>query len=276
MENNYDTLDRIHRYLQGQMSPEEARDFEQQLATDTTLGQTLEVERRLLRGLQLAGDAALQKKIAAVDETLEAEGFFRKEAIVKPITSTSKVYFTMRKMLAAAAVAIILIGIVWVAFFRQAPVDRDAAFAKYYQPESTRVKDITASLESMGMAGVLLESDSLREALLLYQNYRFEEAQVALDTFLAQYPENDTARFYLALTHLQQSRYARAAEILLPLSQNESFTLHRDASWYLGLCTLKFETGQNDAIAIFEKLAKDYDYDKQKDAKGMVILLKKE
>ena len=123
------------------------------------------------------------------------------------------------------------------------------------------------------MAGVETAQDSLREGLRLYEEGKYDETCAALDTFLAQYPANDTARFYLAMAHLNAERYARAVEILTPLTQMESSAFQLDATWYLGLCYLKVDDGLPKAKALFVGLSGNTEYKDHQAARGILRLL---
>ncbi|MCK5355045.1 MAG: tetratricopeptide repeat protein [Methyloprofundus sp.] len=78
------------------------------------------------------------------------------------------------------------------------------------------------------------ESGQLREQIiqLLIQQKRFEEAEVALQALIDDYPENNELKFKLALVYLQTEQEQKARNVLQLLVANEPF---RDkAAFYLG------------------------------------------
>ncbi|MBK9015482.1 MAG: tetratricopeptide repeat protein [Saprospiraceae bacterium] len=182
----------------------------------------------------------------------------------------------MRKVMSIAAAAIVLIGLIWWGFFRQSPTsapNSEQIFASNFKPETTKAKSIVAALESHGMVDSMNTQDSLREALSLYNEGKYKDASVALDTFLVYHPANDTALFYLAMSHLNDSRYARALELLDPITRTETSAFKLDAMWYLGLCYFKVDGGFAKAEEIFTQLASNPESKDQDSAKGILQLI---
>jgi tetratricopeptide (TPR) repeat protein len=223
--------------------------------------------------MQMAGDTELKQTISEVHNRLRQQGFFEKTARQSPILTFIK-SDKMKRVLALAAMLVVVAGVVWWSFFRTTPVDTATAFNQYFKPETTQVKGIIRGLESFGMIDSMTQADSLREALKLYDEGKYNDAVAALDTFLLHHPENDTASFYLAMSHLNETRYAKAVELLTPLADKEDFALQDDAKWYLALCFLKVDNGLDKAVSLFTDLSEDPDYKDRKAASGMVGLLK--
>ncbi|MCU0347756.1 MAG: tetratricopeptide repeat protein [Saprospiraceae bacterium] len=178
----------------------------------------------------------------------------------------------MRKVMSIAAAAIVLLGLVYWGFFREkATVDTVAIFAANFKPETTLIKDI------LGGAGLLppdsLAQDSLKAALVLYDAGKYKEATVALDSFLVRHPANDTAQFYLGMGHLNEERYARAVEVLEPVSQNEASAFQLSAMWYLGLCYFKVDGGFPKAEEIFTSLANNPESKDRQSAQGILQMI---
>lgn len=88
-------LEKIINYLENQMSDEERADFEQQLATDKQLRQETELMKDTLLGIELFGDDTLRNKLVNIENGLEQKGFFRSEAIIKPMAASyfPKIYW---------------------------------------------------------------------------------------------------------------------------------------------------------------------------------------
>lgn len=272
MENNA-YIERIHRYLADNMDEKDKAAFEEEMHTNEELEQDVKLEAKLLSGIALVGDQALKSTIANTQQHLTNQQFFDQGKVVS-IQSFSK-RIIMKKIVSIAAVAVVLIGIVWWGFFRQ-PATPDTAklFADNFKPEATMSKAIVANLGSHGFASDSMSTaDSLRTALVLYDAGKYPEAMVALDTFLVNHPANDTAQFYLGMTHLNESRYARAVEILSPISASETSAFRLDAMWYLGLCYFKVEGGFSKAEDIFNQLAVNAESKDQQAAKGILQMI---
>jgi len=272
MENNA-YIERIHRYLAEAMNDAEKTEFEQEMSTNGELAEAVKTEEKLLLGIALVGDDALKKVIANTDERLAGQQFFEKGKIVSLSSSSNS--FIMKKMLSIAAAAVVLFGLVWWGFFRQGPStpDADQLFADHFKPETTKSTAIADALTNSGMVDTMDTQDSLREALVLYNKGQYKDASVALDSFLVYHPTNDTAQFYLAMSHLNDSRYARALELLDPITRSETSPFKLDALWYLGLCYFKVDGGFTKAEEIFTQLASNPESKDQQSAKGILHLI---
>lgn len=272
---NEQYIDTIHRYLNGIMPAAEREAFEAEIRTNPELQEDVETERLLLAGLERSGQAEIQKTIQNVHQKLKTEGFFEsvqeKETPSLTVSHSSK-RTPMNRILAIAASLVILAGVVW--FFTRggAPVDPETLFANNYRPDADldRAKTTITSLESMGMAGVTTDSDTLRQALQLYEDGQLEEAQKMLTDLFAAHPDNETTQYYLGVVHMAQSHYAKAIELLLPLSRSESADYKNEALWNLGLCYLKTENGVEDAREAFLKLSNDNEYPNHRGAKAVL------
>lgn len=273
---NEEYIDKIHRYLAGTMSTAEREAFETEINENPELQNDVELERLLLEGMERAGEAELRQTIGAVHHKLTAEGFFQAGAAA-PVSTLSVSHLSktsfMRRIMAIAATLVVLAGAVWF-FTRQesAAVDPNALFSQHFklEQEVQRAKTAISRLESVGMAGVQTAEDTLRQALQHFEAGRYNEAQNLLKSHLETHPDDQTAQYYLGIIHMSQERYAKAIELLTPLSVAEGSELKNDALWNLGLCYLKAENGQDDAREAFTKLANDNEYPNHRGAKALV------
>ncbi len=271
MENN-GYIARIHQYLLGEMNPAEQAEFEKAMLADGQLAQDIKLEEKLLLGITLVGDETLKKGIASTDQRMAAKQFFNKGKVV----SLQPNKFIMKKIISIAAAAVVLFGLVWWGFFRQTAPSSDQLFANNFKPETAKSVAIAEGLQtSSGLLGDSTSNaqDSLLTALKLYNDGKYNEAMVALDTFLVYHPANDTAQFYLGMSHLNAERYARAVEVLTPITTAENSSFKLDAMWYLGLCYFKVDGGFAKAEAIFSQLASTPESKDQQAAKGILQLI---
>lgn len=254
-------IDAIHRYLNGTMETAERESFEAEIQRNPALRNDIELEQALLEGLNQAGNRKLRETIGAVHQNLKHEGFFtapaQESAPQLLIAHSSKTSVMKRFIAIAAGVAAIAVGIF---FFtqQQKPVDPNALFSQFYQPKADveRAHQIINTLTSYGMAGIQSDTDTLKQALELYEAGKYMESQNLLKAFTETHPENDTALYYLGIVHMSQEHYAKSIEILLPLSRSDS-AMKNNALWNLGLCYLKAENGLDDARDVFRQLSED-------------------
>lgn len=271
---NEQYVDTIHRYLSGMMDSAEREAFETEITGNPALRKDVEVERLLLAGLEQAGDADLQKNIGDVHNRLKTEGFFESSAGSHP-SPIQMIHFSktsvMKRIISIAAIFIVVAAGVWYFLQNKSDVDPGAVFARNYQPQQDvqRARSIIATLESYGRAGAMTDSDSLRQALQLYEAGNFDEALALLKSLQQSHPENDTVQYYLGVIYMSRGLYAKAIEILLPLSESAS-ALKNDALWNLGLCYLKTESGVDEAREAFTKLSQNNDYPDHRSAKAVL------
>lgn len=273
---NEQHIETIHRYLAGIMSDTELQTFEADMQANPALREEVELERILLAGIEHAGRHHESfETIRAVQEKLRAEGFFESEkAADTPIFTIAhtKKFNIMKRLIAVAATLVVLAGGIWFFMNREQPLDADALFTQFYQPKEDvqRAKNILESLESYGLAGVQTDTDTLKIALELYETDKYDEALALLKGFAETHPENDVAQYYIGVIHMSQGRYAKAIEVLLPISRSEESALKNDALWNLALCHLKTENGVNDAREAFTKLSNDNTYPNHRGAKAVL------
>ncbi|MBK9337452.1 MAG: tetratricopeptide repeat protein [Lewinellaceae bacterium] len=272
---NEQHIDTIHRYLTGMMDAAEQQAFEAEIQQNPALRREVELERMLLAGIEYAGRNDARKTIESVQTKLRQEGFFD-SAQTKPMPTLTIVHSSkvtiMKRILAIAATFIVLAGGVWFFMNQETPLDTNALFTQYYQPKDDiqRAKSIIETLDSYGLAGVQTDTDTLKMALQLYEADKYNEALALLKGFAEIHPENDVAQYYIGVIHISQGRYAKAIEVLLPISRSEESALKNDALWNLGLCYMKTENGVEDARNAFTKLSGDNNYPNHRGAKAVL------
>ena len=253
MENLYNHIERIHQYLMGNLSAADKAAFEQELQENPRLAKDLEVERIVLGGIEKAADADARAQVGLMHSQMKNTASIETKSN-QP--KTRSIMMMNSRALAIAAGIIALIGAVW---FMQPSKD---PYTEFYKPENTKVKVIMEGLQSYGLAGEITAEDTLLQALKLYDNAQYAEARKALEPFYAQYPENNTAGFYLAMSYLNEANYARAITLLTPLTQKTDFEMRNDAKWYLALCMLKTTDGEKEAIGLFKQLQNEPEFKK--------------
>jgi tetratricopeptide (TPR) repeat protein len=257
-------FDTIHRYIDGAMSPAEKAAFEAQLKQDMELRQALETERLLIGGIEKKAEENILKTIQSVHQQLKTEGFF--ENADQSPSITIKRTNVMKQVMAIAAAIVAIAAVVWI--LKPNPTTNPGElFAKYYQPqqELIRTRQMIAQMESQGFAGAAA-TDTLRQALVLYENGQYSDALKLLTAYQESHSDNLLVQYYIGMSHMNESRYAKAIEYLLPVSKAEDADLKNDAFWNLALCYLKVENGLEDAKSLFIKIAQDPNNPNQKGA----------
>lgn len=273
---NEQYIDAIHRYLSGALSPAERAAFELDMQNNPELREDVDIERLLLAGIEQAGQQDDDRKtIQSVHEKLRREGFFQSvaaDSTSSPTIAHSKTVNIMNRILAIAATLIVLAAGVWFFLHEDNQMDTNAIYTQHYQPQEDvkRAQSIIEALTSYGLAGVQTDTDTLKAALQQYEAGKYDEALVLLKGFAETHPENDVAQYYIGAIHMSQGRYAKAIEVLLPISRSDESALKNDALWNLGLCYLKTENGVKDAENAFTQLSQDNSYPNHRGAKAVL------
>ncbi|MFN0013704.1 MAG: tetratricopeptide repeat protein [Saprospiraceae bacterium] len=272
---NEQHIDTIHRYLSGSMDTAERTAFEAEIQANPALREEVELENTLLTGIERAGKEDVLHIVQSVHGKLLAEGFFDSSKAQAPpsLTIVHKQKFkAMKRFIAIAASLIVVSGAVWFMTHKDNPMDANALYSQYYDSKEDiqRAKDIIKTLELPGLTGVQLGEDSLKLALQAYESGKYDEALALLKGFAEMHPENDVAQYYIGIIHMSQGRYAKAIEVLTPISVSENSALKNDALWNLGLLYLKADNGLEDARDAFTKLSADSNYPYRKRAEAVL------
>jgi class 3 adenylate cyclase len=165
------------------------------------------------------------------------------------------------------AIALVLLGAAF--YFSSKPAEPRTMEYEQFLPEKDKLASILDEIKVFGFAGSATNGqDSLAEALDLYGAANYSEAQQSLETYLASYPADKTARFYYSMTFLYLKAPEKALKTLSPLAELNDFELRDDARWYSALAAASFD--QMRALGLFSSLAKDPNSKYQEAAKAVM------
>ena len=199
----------IHAYIDGELSEEEARQFEEALKSDKGLADEVDIEKTLRRGIMAAG---LREQMSSF-----AQGGEDKEK--KP--GARVIDFNNYRSLAIAASLAILLGFfLWQT--RTSPAGDSNPFASvYYEDPGTPVK--------MGET----EDKAFDEAMINYKNEDYEQAKEAFAR-LCQDSGFDKACYYEAQSLLNSGELEGARDQFSALlSRTDDLELREKSQWYL-------------------------------------------
>ena len=128
MEDNFDNIERIVDYLNGDMTPPQYLAFETLISEDVALAAQVEDMRVLMGGIEKYGDDKVKLQIKAVDKSLETANFFETDTTsIKSIQPTPLSFIktnTFRWLMAASAIGIALMT--WFIYQPQKPAENIA------------------------------------------------------------------------------------------------------------------------------------------------------
>lgn len=155
----------------------------------------------------------------------------------------------------AYGIAAALLALAAAVFLLTQPVPPKRIQSEEFQPEQRRAQSFLQEWQVFGLAGPQNRSDSLAEAVELYQNEQYAAADSALGFYLSRYPTDSIAGFYHGLSLLYQNKHEAALQALAPLTELSDFEWRDDARWYAALSAIHAD--QTFALGILEKISRD-------------------
>ena len=212
--------DSIQRYVDGEMSEAEARDFLQSAKTNPDLAEELELTEDLIKAVEFNAARDLKHKLANLDRT----------------TSTS-INITAWYKIAASILLIFTVGYL---LFNNTSLTGDDIYNEHYSPYPNIVNPLSRSETTVNADGIIL-----------YEQEQYAEAVALLLAKLKSNNGNDTLNFYLAQSYLGLEEYENALNYLERVHNSSIFI--EPATWYTGLVYLKLHD-QKAAVATFRIL----------------------
>jgi TolA-binding protein len=269
MEFNEDYVQLFDAFTMGNLNETAQKDFQNRLTADEDFSNQFQQYQALVEGLNTYNENIVKKRIQSTAEKLQKEQFFSSSKIITMNTEKKSPI----RWLAAAAVLLIALGTYY--FLQPKEVDTTELLAASSDDKlSTKSDDIAAKiierLEAPGMAtSTKTKDDSLKLALDLYKNDKYEDARITLSQYLERYPDDDVAVTYLGLSLFQQAQYSKAAIHFNKLILKKDFEYVNMAKWYLALCDMRFKDKNSvlQAKSLLEDLYKNGDSGYTKEAK---------
>ncbi len=254
-EPGMELLDKIERYLAGDLPENERREFEQQLKRESKLADEVEAYRAInfaltnrdYRGLK---NELLQAKDIITDVRRSVQVNYQSEAEESRVRETARkavqredpiagLFEKMREFLfpstsamrlayAVAVIAVLLIPS-YVIFF-----SGPSAGSLYADNFSPYPNVITTSSRSENEENL----DELGKAMLFYERKEYQKAKEVFSGYLENNPANYDAMFYSGITNLEIGNIKQAqSDFDNVIKNNGSFSEH--AKWYKALLFLK-------------------------------------
>ena len=199
------------------MSPEEMRDFENQIRTDETLAEQIRIYMLAYKELQAEGKELLKILVKKSYENIPK--------------SSERKRFSMRSVWITAAVAAVALLIVF-AIFRlesSSSIDYEELFTEYYQPQAA----IDLRNSTTGRLNMLSKGVSL------YYDHKYEEAIVSLSAAedSLQGRNQSTASFFLGQCYLEKNEPNTAIPYFSKV--NGASPYYNIAHWNIALTWLR-------------------------------------
>ncbi|RYY51981.1 MAG: tetratricopeptide repeat protein [Chitinophagaceae bacterium] len=218
-------LERIERYLTGQMDAPEKEGFESELAAQPVLrAQTGEV-KLLITGIREVSVAEKMKQFH--DEMNSTE------------KTVPRIGGMKRWLVAASVIAVVGIGM-WFALGRNSREDN--TYLAYYEKDP-------GLLSAMGSTSDNYDFD---RAMIDYKNGNNPAAIKTWETQVKQSPANDTLNYFLGSAYLAEGNTSKALEYFNQVIRKGESSFLQDAYWYSALAFIK-EGKNKEARPLLEK-----------------------
>ena len=227
MENNNKYSDRIIEYLCDILSEQEKQKFEAELK----INNELKVEFERIKDID---NFLVDKDLHDFEEKLvEIEEKFRRKKQTKHNLLKYSIY-------AVAASVIILLTLTFTTNIFNKKITGKQLFANNY---TFTPSDYTVRSETTN-------NTDLAKALLQYNNHNFKSAIKIFNSILTKTPDNSVAKFYLALSYIEQNNIEKAIPNLKELADNKTNLYNDQAKWYLALCYLNINKTDDASVLL--------------------------
>jgi len=224
-----DQIDKIEKYLLGDLSSKEIEAFESEIEKNPSLKEKTERYRQLLRGLEIGFNRELKS-------TLQKEEIIDIPAGAK----LRRIYYSI----GIAASIVLVISMIFV--LRDNSLNSTELFASYYQPY--------ANIESP----VSRSESNKKNPYTYYENGDYLQAIPLFEKLIEDNPSKPAPVFYTGICNLEIDRPERSISYFEMIESYESSKYSRPALWYLGLSYLKLKEMQK-AIDVFGQLSEGSD-----------------
>jgi tetratricopeptide (TPR) repeat protein len=240
MDNSIDII--IERYITKQMDGDEAKKFEERLATEKLLNENYQTTLIAHRLIKEAGRLELKNS------------FQEYEAEMDPMVENKKVLpLWVRRSLPIAAILIVFMGVYQFGLF-----NRSMSVSEVYSD----------NFEVYSAPGVVRDSNLNEQSswITAADYYRTKEYEEAIEWFSNAETEIPSymAFFYKGVSYMAQNtpNYAMAIQNFETVLQSDN-DYRQQALWYKGLALLK-QNKRQDALTVFNEIvaAKSYNFNK--------------
>ena len=217
-------LQRIERFVQGDMDATEAAAFAENIQADNDLRAKVDEVQLMLVAI---GEANLQEQLPDFHKTIILSG-----------KSGGASTWRINWKIAASVLLIVALGGWWL----YTGTSEQRLYSGYYTPDPGLMT---------AMSGVN-ENYEFDKAMVEYKNGAYDKALAAWEKLLINNPGNDTLHYFIGSALQAKKDYTAAKDKLQIVVNNPSSVFYKDACWYLGLLYSR-EGDKEQAISYLEQ-----------------------
>ena len=235
-------FDRIEDFLDGDLSQEQLKEFEQNLLDDSDLQMELDLHQEIDEAIMETDIMDLRSKLEAI------------ETPTNP-SKKRKLKFLTKWNIAAASLALLIgLGSLMYIFNDKSSYSNDQIFSNYYKPYNVVVntRSADATVDNILMSAVnSYESKDYRTALTLFKQILDKDST------------NITSNFYSGISNIEINEYSKANKNFTRVIKHKNNLFIEQSEWYLGFCYLM--TNEKDkALKQFHVIAQGNSFYKTK------------
>jgi pentatricopeptide repeat protein len=248
MKDSINDIQRIEKFLEGKMSEEEKKEFENKLNLDQSLNAMMTDVNLLVEGIKMSAAQTSKEeksdrlKFFAEINDIEKHAFEIPEPEARVVPMYRKPW-----VLSAAASVMLLVTLTFYLMRDQTPIN-EQLYAAYFEPFDSPGSGLTR-----GTNEVTIKT----EAYQAYDNGNYKVAAQLFEQIISE-KEDAIAQLCLGNAYLKQNDFVKAEKIFTEMLTKHSELLTQ-AKWYLALTYLK-ENKLERAKAILWQISKSSTY----------------
>ncbi|RMA58504.1 tetratricopeptide repeat protein [Ulvibacter antarcticus] len=241
MNNSYDI--EIERFISGEMTSEESREFETKMKGDKELSENYKLTLAAHQLIQDAGRLELKAKLEHFENEDSTQTFDSENSNLKVVTQKGVLPLWIKRAIPIAAILVLFIAIYQFGIFNSSSTVSDVYsehFEVYSPPGVTRHNNETAQV-------------NWEAATVLYRNNEYEEAIERFSNAENGVPDFQVF-FYKGVSYMAQNQpdYNMAIQNFDSVLATDN-DYHQQARWYKSLALLK-SGKQSEAYALLETI----------------------
>ena len=205
-------LEQVERYLQNEMSHDEAEAFATKIGQNENLSRKVNEVRLTILGIR---EAALSERLDHYHD--DVKQVHKKES--------RRMLFPGKWAIAASVAVIVALSAWWIS---QRTNTDQRLYSAYYRPDPGLMTLMSSETSSY----------TFEKAMVEYKNGEYDKALKAWGTLLSKAPHNDTLLYFIGAASQAKSDETAAIEYLQQVAADSNSVFQKDAFWYLGLAYL--------------------------------------
>lgn len=231
-----ETIEKIERYLEGQMTAEEHAAFEGEINQDGNLREEVNTFKDIIGGIRLNGEKDFMRMVHHWEKEIIASEMVKEnstqstnqDAKTIPLSTSKKSGLRWIIRIALAACVVLLVGIGYKQLFNT--INPEQAYQEAFFPYDPSLISRDA------------EKTDLSRAMAYYNSQDYAKAYPLLKQEIEKRPNETILKLYAGISAMQSNNNAAANQLLEEVHHSGNPNFEAPAGWYIAL--LKLKTGE--------------------------------